>query len=181
MNEGLQAATARSTPAVRWSYDLLDETQQQVFDRLSVFAGPFTIDAAEAVVAGDGVEEWEVLDATLALVDKSLVLADDSTGATRYRVLETMRQFGSTNLAAAEIEQAYRRGHTDHYADFVLSRRAQLHGTGDQAALDEITPEFENIRVALRSAADDLDSARSRRCSPACFRCGSDEAALWRA
>ena len=146
--------------AVRWSYDLLDETQQQVFDRLSVFAGPFTIDAAEAVVAGDGVEEWEVLDAILALVDKSLVVADDTTGATRYRVLETMREFGSTNLAAAEIEQAYRGRHADHYADFVLSRRPQLHGAGDQAALDEITPEFENIRVALRSAAEDLDSAR---------------------
>ena len=81
--------------AVRWSYELLDATQQQVFDRLSVFAGPFTIEAAEAVVAGEGVDEWEVLDAVLALVDKSLVLADEATTGTRYRLLETMRQFGA--------------------------------------------------------------------------------------
>jgi predicted ATPase/tetratricopeptide (TPR) repeat protein len=145
--------------AVRWSYDLLDETQQRVFDRLSVFAGPFTIDAAEAVVADDGVENWEVLDAVLALVDKSLVLADESTGVTRYRILETMRAFGSANLGAAGVEQTYRGYHAAHYAAFVLSRRPQLHGAGDQQALGEITSEFENIRVALRSAADDLTSA----------------------
>ena len=82
--------------AVRWSYELLDETQRRVFDRLSVFAGPFTIEAAEAVVSGDGVDEWEVLDGILALVDKSLVVADETAAATRYRLLETMRQFGST-------------------------------------------------------------------------------------
>ena len=146
--------------AVRWSYELLDETQQRVFDRLAVFAGPFTIEAAEAVVAGDGVEEWEVLDAILALVDKSLVVADETVGATRYRLLETMRQFASANLAAAETEQIYGRRHADYYADFVLSRRPQLHGAGDLAALDEIEAELENIRVALRQAAADDDSAR---------------------
>ena len=80
--------------AVRWSYELLDDTQRRVFDRLAVFAGPFTIEAAEAVVSGDGVDEWEVLDAILALVDKSLVVADETADATRYRLLETMRQFG---------------------------------------------------------------------------------------
>ena len=85
--------------AVRWSYELLDDAQQRVFDRLSVFAGGFTIEAAEAVVAGDGVDEWEVLDGILALVDKSLVIADEGAGGSRYRLLETMRQFGQANLA----------------------------------------------------------------------------------
>jgi predicted ATPase/class 3 adenylate cyclase len=144
--------------AVRWSYELLDDTQQQIFDRLAAFAGPFTIDAAEAVVAGDGVEEWEVLDGVLALVEKSLVLADDSTGATRYRLLETMRQFGSANLAAARSVRVYRERHADHFAEYVLSRRSRLHGSGDQPALEEIMLELENIRVALRHAADDHDS-----------------------
>ena len=82
----LLSSTDRSAPgrhrtldaAVRWSYELCDDTQRQVFDRLSAFAGPFTIDAAEAVAAGDGVERWEVLDAILALVDKSLVVADEN-------------------------------------------------------------------------------------------------------
>src|SRR4029079_12578232 len=71
--------------AVRWSYELLDETQRRVFDRLAVFAGPFTIDAAEAVVSGDGVDEWDVLDGILALVDKSLVVADEEAAAARTR------------------------------------------------------------------------------------------------
>ena len=57
-----------------------------MFDRLSVFAGGFTIDAAEGVVAGDGVDDWEVLDGMLALVDKSLVIAGDSTGGTALRL-----------------------------------------------------------------------------------------------
>ena len=146
--------------AVRWSYDLLDQTQQRVFDRLSAFAGPFTIEAAEVVVSAGGVDEWEVLDGILALVDKSLVVADEETGSTRYRLLETMRQFGQANLEAAGERELYRDRHADYYADFVLSRRSELEGSGDLIALDEIELELENIRVALRQAADDETTTR---------------------
>ena len=146
--------------AVRWSYELLDETQRRVFDRLCVFVGPFTIEAAEVVVAGDGVDEWEVLDGVLALVDKSLVVADETAGDTRYRLLETMRQFGHANVAEAGGRDLYRDRHADYYADYVLSRLPQLHGAGDQAALDDVERELENIRVALRQAADDHTSPR---------------------
>jgi hypothetical protein len=145
---------------MRWSYELLDETQQGVFDRCSVFAGSFTSDAAEAVVAGDGVDEWEVLEGILALVTKSLVLADETSGSTRYRLLETVRQFGQANLLAAGIDALYRDRHTDYYAGYVLSRRLRLQGSGDQDALDEVEPELENIRVALRRTADDHSSSR---------------------
>jgi predicted ATPase/class 3 adenylate cyclase len=146
--------------AARWSYDLLDETQQRVFDRLSVFAGPFTIEAAEAVVAGDGVDEWEVLDGILGLVDKSLVVADERADHTRYWLLETMRHFGQANLLVAETLASYRDRHADYYADYVLHRRPRLYVSFDLAALDEIEDELENIRVALRHAADDHSSAR---------------------
>jgi predicted ATPase len=164
----LLASSDRSAPgrhrtldaAVRWSYDLLDEAQRRVFDRCSVFAGPFTIDAAEAIVVGHGVDEWEVLEGVLALVTKSLVVADESTGTTRYHLLETMRQFGQANLSAAGTDDAYRDRHGDYYANYVLSRRPQLQGSGDQAALDEFEGELENIRVALRRAAGDGSSSR---------------------
>jgi predicted ATPase len=164
----LLASTDRSAPgrhrtldaAVRWSYELLDETQRRVFDRCSVFAGPFTIEAAEAVVAGDGVDEWAVLEGVLALVTKSLILADETKGATRYHLLETMRQFGQADLSAAGTDALYRDRHADYYANYVLSRRRQLHGSGDQAALDEVEGELENIRVALRRAAADGSSSR---------------------
>jgi hypothetical protein len=146
--------------AIRWSYELLDETQRRVFDRCSVFAGPFTIDAAEVIVAGDGVDEWEVLDEILALVDKSLVLADESTGITRYHLLDTMREFGQANAFAAGTDGLYRDRHADYYSHYVLSRQPQLHGSGDQAALDEVEGELENIRVALRRAAADRSSSR---------------------
>jgi predicted ATPase len=146
--------------AVRWSYELLDDTQQQVFDRLCVFAGGFTIEAAEVVVAGDGVDDWEVLDGILALVDKSLVVADETAGDTRYRLLETMRQFGQANVADAGSHAQYRDRHADYYAEFVLSRRPRLQGSGDVEARDAVERELENIRVALRQAADDHTSSR---------------------
>jgi predicted ATPase len=164
----LLASSDRSAPgrhrtldgAMRWSYELLDESQRRVFDRCSVLAGSFTIDAAEAIISGEGVDPWEVLDGILALVDKSLVLADESSGTTRYHLLETMRHFGQANLSGASTVDLYRDRHADYYANYVLSRRPQLFGAGDQAALDEIEPEMENIRLALRRATDDHSSSR---------------------
>ena len=139
---------------------MLDDTQQRVFDRLAVFVGGFRIEAAEAIVAGDGVDDWEVLDAVFSLVDKSLVVADEDTGGTRYRLLETMRQFGQANLVDAGIDVVYRDRHADYFTEFVSSRRPQLHGSGDVAAGDAIERELDNIRVALRQAAGDHTSSR---------------------
>lgn len=155
--------------AMRWSYELLDDTQRRVFDRLSVFAGPFTIEAAEAIVRGDGVEEWEVLDEVLALVDKSLVVADETSTGARYRLLETMRQFGHANLADLGVQELYRDRHADFYTEYVLSRRGQLQGLGDIEARAEIEREIENIRVALRQAAEDRGSSRFDRLYSAMF------------
>jgi predicted ATPase/class 3 adenylate cyclase len=172
--------------AVRWSYELLDETQRRVFDRLSAFVGPFTIEAAEGVVSGDGVDEWEVLDGILALVDKSLVVADETASATRYRLLETMRQFGNANLAIAGIEPLYCDRHADYYSDYVLSRRPQLHGSGDLVAIVDLERELENIRVAFRRAADDRSSSRFEDLFSALFtlwvgRGRNSEGASWAA
>jgi predicted ATPase/class 3 adenylate cyclase len=184
-NDQLAAGRHRTLDAaVRWSYELLDGTQRRVFDRLAVFVGPFTIEAAAAVVSGGGVDEWEVLDGILALVDKSLIVADETAAASRYRLLETMRQFGSANLTAAGIDALYRKRYADYYADFVLSRQPQLHGSGDLAALDDIEREFENIRVALRQAADDHSSSRFEELFGALFtlwhsRGRTSEGASW--
>jgi hypothetical protein len=85
-------------------------------------------------------------------------VADETSDVTRYYLLETMRQFGQANLSAAGTDALYRDRHADYYTEYVLSRRPRLHGSEDQAALDEIEPELENIRVALRRAADDSSS-----------------------
>src|SRR4029077_14570973 len=85
--------TLRAT--VDWSYSLLDERERIVFDRLSVCAGSFDARAAQAGVAGDGIEAWDVLDALTDLVAKSMIVAEEAAdGAMRYQMLETLRQYG---------------------------------------------------------------------------------------
>ena len=84
---------------VDWSYDLLSETERRVLCELSVFPGGWSLEAAEEVCSGDGVERGEVLDLLSHLVDKSLVVVeDDGRGERRYRYLETVRQYGRDRL-----------------------------------------------------------------------------------
>jgi len=81
--------------ALDWSYELLDEEERKVFGRLSVFAEGFTLDAAESVCAGDGIDPGEVLDVLIRLVEKSLVLVASRSGEARYRLLEPARQYAA--------------------------------------------------------------------------------------
>ena len=87
--------------AVDWSYGLLEEREQVVFERLSVFAGDFSLEAAENVVADHDVDTLDVLDVVASLVAKSMVQLEERTGHDRYRLLETMRDYGLEHLAAA--------------------------------------------------------------------------------
>jgi non-specific serine/threonine protein kinase len=84
--------TLRAT--MDWSYSLLYEKEQTVFRRLSVFAGGFTLESAEVVCAGESIEEYEILDVLSHLVDKSLVLMEERNVEARYRLMETIRQYG---------------------------------------------------------------------------------------
>jgi predicted ATPase/class 3 adenylate cyclase len=88
--------------AVDWSYDVLDDSERGLFDRLSVFAGGFTLDAACAVAADENAAEVDVLDLLGSLVAKSMVIADRSGGSVRYLLLETLRQYGRERLIGAE-------------------------------------------------------------------------------
>src|SRR5260370_28448368 len=81
-----------------WSYNLLSAQEQAFFRRLSVFAGSFTLETAEAICAGEPGEECDVLDILSSLIDKSLVLMGQRSGEARYRLLETMRQYGQEKL-----------------------------------------------------------------------------------
>ena len=96
--------TLRST--IDWSHSLLPEVERVMLRRLSVFSGGWTLEAAEAVCAGDGVDSAEVLDTLTRLVDKSLVILDDLAVEPRYRMLETIRQYSREKLVDAnEVEQ----------------------------------------------------------------------------
>ena len=99
---GSRTAVARHQTlqaAVDWSYELLSDAERAVLDRLSVFAGGFTLDAAEAVAGDDEIDAFDVLEHVSALVDKSLVVADP--GEATYRLLETIRQYAADRLAGS--------------------------------------------------------------------------------
>jgi predicted ATPase len=86
--------------SVDWSHALLSEPEQVLFRRVAVFLGGFDLDAAQAVAGGGDVEHYQVLDQLTLLVPNSLVLAEDSRDGTRYRLLETVRQYALENSAS---------------------------------------------------------------------------------
>jgi predicted ATPase/class 3 adenylate cyclase/DNA-binding CsgD family transcriptional regulator len=146
---------------IDWSYDLLSSEERIVLDRLSVFAGGWTLDAAEAVVEGGDVADWQVLDLLAALVGKSLVQAEVIHGSTRYRLLETVRHYAAERLAlrAGPDLTDTPAAHRDHYLSLVETAAAQLRGPDELRWLDRIEAEFDNIRAALAFSIADPGSA----------------------
>jgi predicted ATPase/class 3 adenylate cyclase len=140
--------------AIDWSWGLLDPASAAVFDRLSVFAGGFTLGAAESVVTGDGVEGVELVDLLSGLVAKSLVVADPQRGGTvRYLLLETLRQYGREHLDAASSGDWWRRSHAEHFARFVTAAGQAWKGADEQVWLHRIEAELDNLRAATAWAA----------------------------
>ena len=101
--------------SVDWSHALLTETERMLFRRLAVFLGGFDLQAAQAVCGDSGIERYQVLDQLTLLVDKSLVVAENSSGRTRYRLLETVRQYAMEKLGESGEADAVRSRHRDHY------------------------------------------------------------------
>jgi non-specific serine/threonine protein kinase len=137
--------TLRAT--MDWSYHLLTEGEQTLLGRLSVFAGGFTLEAAEAVCAGGGIKRSEVLDLLASLVDKSLILLEEQGDGVRYRLLETVRQYGREKLEASpDVEEVVER-HARYYLALAEVEEPYL---GEQGAwLRRLEREHDNFRVAL--------------------------------
>ncbi|HVR33917.1 MAG TPA: AAA family ATPase [Acidimicrobiia bacterium] len=105
---------------VDWSYRLLTEHERRLFERLSVFVGGFTLEAAEGVGAGDGIDSGAVLDVLTGLVDRSMVLAEQGqSGVSRYRMLETLRAFGFRRLSDSDDVEAWKDRHVAYFADWL--------------------------------------------------------------
>jgi predicted ATPase len=147
--------------AVQWSYDLLDDTEKSLLARYSVFAGGFELAAATAV-AGSA-DELATLDILDALVRKSLLTADQSTGRTRFSMLETIRQFAEEQLVATAEADAARTAHARYYAERESDVFALWDSPRQREAYSWLTVELANLRVAFHWAADrgDLDTAVS--------------------
>ncbi len=157
----LLAGTDRTAPARRrtlratldWSHELLDGQERKLFRRLSVFAGGWTLEAAEAVGAGDGIEQVEVLDLLSGLVDKSMVVAGaGAEGALRYRMLEPVRQYGLERLEESGEARGVRELHARHY--LTLAEQAEPQLRDQEAWLERLEKEHDNFRAALSWALD---------------------------
>ena len=146
---------------IDWSYDLLSVDERLVLDRLSVFAGGASLDDAEAVIAGDTIDEIDVVEHLSALVRRSLVLADESDGCTRYRLLETVRQYAHEHLEDAGAAEAMQRRHAVHYAALAERAGPALRGSEQLTWIERLTPEIGNLRAAQGWAIDhgELDLA----------------------
>ena len=145
--------TLRAT--LDWSYELLSGQERKLFGRLSVFAGGWTLEAAEAVGAGASIEQGEVLDLLSRLVDKSLVVAEvGREGALRYRMLEPIRQYGQERLEANGEADTIRRRHADFFVRLAEEAEPELTGAGQRGWLDRLETELDNLRTALGWSLD---------------------------
>ena len=140
--------TLRAT--LDWSHNLLSEVERALFRRLSVFAGGWTLEAAEAVCSGEGIEHGEVLDLLERLVDKSLVVVQASSGgAARYRMLEPIRQYARDKLEESGEAEELRSSHATFY--LVLAEEAEpgLAGAQQSTWVERLEGEHDNLREAL--------------------------------
>jgi non-specific serine/threonine protein kinase len=139
--------TLRAT--LDWSFGLLSKRERIVFRRLAVFAGGWILEAAEDICAGEGIGGEAVLDLLAGLVDKSLVVADAAGEARRYRLLETMREYGWEKLRATGEEAAVRDRHRDWLLALAEEADGQLRGAQQAAWLTRLESEHDNFRAAL--------------------------------
>jgi predicted ATPase/class 3 adenylate cyclase len=128
---------------IDWSHDLLDAKERVIFRRLAVFAGGWTIEAAEAVACGGEVTDADVLDLLSELVEKSLVVIDAEGG--RYRMLDTVRQYALESLQTSPDEAATRERHLGFYVGYVESAHPHLLGSQQGAWMRRLDVESENI------------------------------------
>ena len=131
-----------------WSYALLSASEQQLFARLSVFVGRWPLAAAEAICSGDGIARQQILDLVGALVDKSLVTVARGD-ATRYRLLEPVRQSAAEWLNEAGCTEQMRDRHRDWYLELVELAEPEWWGPTQTDWLERLEDAHENLRAAL--------------------------------
>ncbi|GAA3727831.1 ATP-binding protein [Salinactinospora qingdaonensis] len=151
---------------VDWSWDLLGEAERILLRRLSVFAAGPTLSAVERVCGdapGDTIEGCDVWDTLFALIDKSLVLAEDVDvgDSPRYRMLQTVRAYGAQRLAESGEEERVRAAHADHIHHLLSEAEPQLRGPAQLRWLAELKLHHDDLSAALRWSIDRGDTGRA--------------------
>lgn len=134
---------------VEWSYDLCTRQERLLWARISVFAESFDLKAAEVVCSGDGISPGEVLDVAMGLVDKSVLTCEHNPEGVRYRMLDTLRQFGADRLAEDDERTTFRRRHRDWYLRVAQSGERDWFGQDQEPTFRRIHAEKANLRAAL--------------------------------
>ncbi|MGE5178111.1 MAG: protein kinase domain-containing protein [Bacteroidota bacterium] len=158
--------------AVDWSYELLAPLEKTLLQRLSVFAGGFTLESAEAVCGFDAIDPLDLLDGLSRLVDRSLVVPEEiEPGVLRYRLLETIRAYGMEKLSESGERAALRARHTEHFLDLAERAEPELRGPSQAEWLNRLAREHDNLRAALGACAEaEGDHALGLRLAGALWR-----------
>lgn len=170
LTSGSRTAPARHQTLramIDWSHDDLSPAQKTLLRRLSVFVGGFELAAAQHVCAGDGLERFEILDLLGVLVDKSLVETEQQPGTTRYRLLETIRSYGSEKLAHCVELERFSARHQDWYVGLGEQAEADLTGAEQCRWLDVLEADHDNLRAALGNDPDDEAAEKCLRLATA--------------
>ena len=159
----LRHQTLRSL--IDWSYDLLNDPERSLLRQLSVFAGGWTLAAGERVCAAEGMENWAFLDQLTSLADKSLVVAEQMDGRSRYRLLETVRQYARDRLVECGGSEAVRRRHRDYFLTLAEEAEPKLKGAEQAMWLQGLEEEHENLRIGLEwSLVEEGSGSGLRQC-----------------
>jgi predicted ATPase/DNA-binding XRE family transcriptional regulator len=158
---------------IEWSYDLLAQKERLLFHRLAIFMDGWTLEAAEQVCVGDGIESNDILDLLSQLVDKSLVSVENiedenhyPTGESlRYRMLETIRQFAGSKLTESGEEEQFQTNRLDYFLQWAETAQPQLYS--QLAWLKRLEAEHNNVRAALQWAKEHGAGERGLRLATA--------------
>jgi tetratricopeptide (TPR) repeat protein len=144
---------------IDWSYELIGTDERMALARLSLFSGGCSVEAAEAVIGCEGIDSEIVLDLLTALVDKSLLIAEQCEQAVRYRLLETIRQYAGTKFARDPVNQstrgAVRQCYAQFFTDLATDAVDRLHGADQAQAMTLLDTDADNLRAALDVCIDD--------------------------
>ena len=155
---GRRGAVARHQTlraAIDWSFELLAEPEQRLLGRLAVFAGGCTLQAVETVCSGEGIDPGAVFELLASLVARSLVVAGESGPQSRYRLLETIREYGEERLEEAGETERWRARHAGYYAGFPRQVREHAHAPSDEAFWAvRLSAEQDNLLAAWSWAVD---------------------------
>ncbi len=144
---------------IDWSSDLCSDRERTLWARLSVFSGGFDIHAAEAICAGAEIRDDAILDLLAMLVDKSIVIAEEHAGRVRYRMLETIRQYGQERLRESGEGFALRERHRDFFGHLVEQAWAEWLGPAQEQWLGRLLREHNNLRAALEFSLTEAEQA----------------------